>query len=126
MSRKENLADLFLVLPAQIKCVDSCWIFSTKWSDTVRIFLNMERSKNHEQKYHNRAKKSTSLRGFDCRKTVFGISRNIIRKLHMTLSARKSCADSFLKIKTDDNRVRFREINKTVKNSTAKLRNSNL
>ena len=25
----------------------------------------------------------------------------------MTLNARKSCADSFLKIKTDDNRARF-------------------
>ena len=48
-------------------------------------------------------------RGFNCKNTVFEISRNLIRNdcFQMTLNARKSCADSFLKIKTDDNRAIF-------------------
>ena len=63
------------------KIVDSCWISSTEWPDTFRGFLYMERSKNHERKkYHNRAKNFTFLRGFDCKNTVFGISRYLIDK----------------------------------------------
>ena len=73
-------------------------------------FLYMERSKNLEKKlYHNQAKKFTFLREFDHKNTVFEILRNLIRNacFQMTLNARKSCADSFLKIKTaDDNRAR--------------------
>ena len=39
---------------------------------------------------------------------VFGISKNLIHVcFQMTLNARKSCADSFSKIRTNDNRVRF-------------------
>ena len=58
---------------------------------------------------HNRAKKFIFLRGFDSKNTIFEIPRNLIRKgcFQMTLNARKSCADRFLKIKTDDNRARF-------------------
>ena len=69
----------------------------------------MERSKNLEKIYHNRAKKFTFLRGFDRKNTVFEISRNLIRNacFQMTLNARKSCADSFLKIKSDDNGATF-------------------
>ena len=54
-------------------------------------------------------KKFTFLRGFECKNTVFEISRNLIRNacFQMTLNARKSCGDSFLKIKSDDNRARF-------------------
>ena len=61
------------------------------------------------KKCHNRAKKFTFLMGFDRKNTVFGISRNLIGKacFQMTLNARKSCADSFLKIKIDDNRARL-------------------
>ena len=40
-----------------IKVVDSCRIFSAKYSDTFRSFLYMERSKNlKKQTCHNRAK----------------------------------------------------------------------
>ena len=70
----------------------------------------MERSKNLEKKIcHNRAKKFTFLRRFDRKNTVFEILRNLIPKacFQMTLNARKSRADSFLKIKTDDDRARF-------------------
>ena len=42
---KQSLSALFL------KVADSCWIFSTKWSDTFRSFLYMERSKNLEKIY---------------------------------------------------------------------------
>ena len=47
----------------------------------------------------------TFLRGFDHKNTAFGKSRNLIQKacFQMTLNARKSCADSFLKIKTKEN-----------------------
>ena len=46
---------------------------------------------------------------FVLKNRVFEIWRNLIRNtsFQMTLNARKSCADSFLKIKTDDNRARF-------------------
>ena len=52
----------------------------TKWSDTFRSFLNMERSKDLEKICHNRAKKFIFLRGFDRKNTLFEISRNLIRK----------------------------------------------
>ena len=54
-------------------------------------------------------KKLTSLRGFDHKNTVFEISRNLIRNdcFQMTPNAIGSCADSFLKIKTNHNRARF-------------------
>ena len=83
--------------------------FSKKWSDTFRSFLYMERSKNIEKIYHNHAKKSTYVRGFDRKNTGFGISKNLIRNVYfeMTLNARKTCADSFLKIKSNDNRAGF-------------------
>ena len=49
--------------------------------------------------------------GFNSKSMVFEMSRDLIRKacFQMTLNARKSCADSFLKIKTYDidNRARF-------------------
>ena len=47
--------------------------------------------------------------GFDRKNVLFKISRNLIRKacFQMTLNARKSCADRFLKIKIDDNGARF-------------------
>ena len=69
----------------------------------------MKRSKDLEKIYRNRAKNFTFLRGFDRKNTVFEISRNLIRNacFQVTLNARKSCAYSFLKIKTDDNRARF-------------------
>ena len=89
----------------------------------------MERSKTLEKKsYHNQAKKFTFLRGFDRKNTAFEISRNLIQNacVQMTLNARKSCADSFLKIKTDDNRARFSRNQQTVKNSRAKPQNSGL
>ena len=59
--------------------------------------------------YHNRAKTFTFLRGLDRKNTVFEISRNLIRNacFQITLNTRKSYADNFLKIKTDDNRARF-------------------
>ena len=60
------------------------------------------------KKYIHR-KKITFLRGggggVDRKNTVFEMSRNLI--FQMTLNARTSCADSFLKIKTDDNQARF-------------------
>ena len=54
-------------------------------------------------------RKITFIRGFDRKNTVFRTARNQIRKacFQMTLNARESCSDSFLKIKTDDNRARF-------------------
>ena len=59
--------------------------------------------------YHNRAKKFTFLRTFDCKNTLFWNIEKSKRQicLQMTLNARKSCADSSLKIKADDNRTRF-------------------
>ena len=66
----------------RVKVVYSCWIFSTKWSDTFRIFFvygkKQESSKNI---YHNTYKKFTFLRRFDCKNMVFGISRNLIEML---------------------------------------------
>ena len=71
----------------------------------------------HEKKQESRKKciitvqkNLTFLRRFD-RKKKHGF-RNIEKSnrqacFQMTLNARKSCADSFLKIKTNDNRVRF-------------------
>ena len=44
----------------------------------------------------------------------------------MTLNARKLCADSFLKIKTNDNRDRFSRNSQNSENSTAKPRNSSV
>ena len=74
----------------------------------------MERSKNHEKKYIiiTVQRKFTLLKRFDHKNTVFGILNifgisNRQACFQMTLNARKSCADSFLKIKTDDNRARF-------------------
>ena len=111
------------------KVVDSCSIFWTKWSDTFRSFvLYMERSKNHEKKYIITVQKTYLPEEVDRKNTFFWNIEKSNRKAccQMTLNARKSCADSFLKIKTDDNPARFQEINKTVKNSTAKPRNSSL
>ena len=53
--------------------------------------------------------KNIFLRGFDRKNKVFEISRNLIRNacFQTTPNARKLCAYSFLKIKTDDNRARF-------------------
>ena len=75
--------------------------------------------------YRNRVKNHLP-KGVDHKNTAFGISRNLIRKacFQMTLNARKSCADSFLKIRTEDNRARFSRNQQTVKNSTAKPRNT--
>ena len=47
------------------KVVDSCRIFSTKWSDTFRSFLYLERSKNLEKQYVITVQKITFLREFD-------------------------------------------------------------
>ena len=47
----------------------------------------------------------------------------------MTLNARKSCVDSFLKIKTDDNRARFsrnQQNSEKFDNETSKLQPVNL
>ena len=44
----------------------------------------------------------------------------------MALNARKSCADSFFKIKTEDNRATFSRNQQNSENSTAKPRNSSL
>ena len=72
---------------SKIKVVDSCWTFSTELSDTFRSCFVYGKSKDHEKNYMITVqKKFTFLR---------------------TLNARKSCADSFLKIKIDDNRARF-------------------
>ena len=67
-------------------------------------------------------KNFTFLRRFDRKNMVLGISRNLFNKLvfEMTLNPRKSCADSFLKIKPMIIELDFREIHKTVKNLTAK------
>ena len=64
------------------------------------VFLYMERSKNLEKEYYDRAKIFTFLRVFDRKDTVFEISRNLVRNAYfqMTLNARKSCANSFLKV----------------------------
>ena len=53
----------------------------------------MERSKNLDKEYYDRAKIFTFLRGFDRKETVFEISRNLIRNAYfqMTLNAGKSC-----------------------------------
>ena len=81
--------------------------------------------------YHNRAKKFTFLRRFDCKNMVFEISRNLIRNacFQITLNARKSCVDSFLKIKTDDNRARFarnQQSSEKFESETSKLYSVNL
>ena len=52
--------------------------------------------------YHYRAKKFTIKHGFW---NIENSNRKVC--FQMTLNARKSCADSFLKIKTDDNRARL-------------------
>ena len=70
--------------------------------------------------------KFTFLRGFDRKNTVFEISRNLIRNtcFQMTPNARKSCVDSFLKIKTDVNRARFsrnQQSSKKFESETSKL-----
>ena len=70
-----------------------------------------------------RSKKFTFLKRFDRKNTVSRISRNLIEKL-VTLNARKSCADSFLKIKTNDNRARFfrnQQNSEKFDNETSKL-----
>ena len=86
-------------------------------------------SKNLEK--YNRAKKFTFLRGFDRKDRVFEISRNLIQNacFQMTPNARKSCADSFLKIKNDDNRARFsrnQQSSEKVESETSKLQPINL
>ena len=45
-----------------------------------------------EKIFHNRVEKFIFPRGFDCKNTLFEISRNLIRKacFQMTLNARKS------------------------------------
>ena len=94
------------------------------------VVLYMERSKNHEKNYIITVQKNfTFLTRFD-RKNTINIC-NIKKSnrqacFQMTLNARKSCANSFLKIKSMIIDLDFREINKTVKNSTAKPRNSSL
>ena len=74
----------------------------------VRRFCIWKGARILKKIYHNRSKKITFLRA-DRKNTVFEISRNLIRKsrFQITLKARKSCANSFLKIKTDDNQARF-------------------
>ena len=69
----------------------------------------MERSKNLEKNISLPWKKKSPSYLLDRKSTVFEIPINLIRKacFQMTLNARKSCADSFLKIKIDDNRARF-------------------
>ena len=69
----------------------------------------MERSKNREKNYVITVKKIHVPKRVDRTSTFFEISRNLIRKIcfQVTLNARKSCADGFLKIKTNDNRARF-------------------
>ena len=53
----------------------NCLIFS-------EVVLCMERSKNHEKNYIITVQKNfTFLRMFDCKNTVFAISRNLIEKL---------------------------------------------
>ena len=74
------------------------------------LFLYMERSKNHGKKYIiTLQKKFTFLRRFDRKKHGFwNIEKsNQQACFQMTLNAGKSCAHSFLKIKTDDDRARF-------------------
>ena len=70
----------------------------------------MERSKDHEKKYIITVQKSfTFLRRFDHKKHGFWNMEKSNRQLYfqMTLNARKSCANSFLKIKANGNRARF-------------------
>ena len=70
----------------------------------------MERSKNLEKRYVITVqRKFTFLRGFDRKNKVFGKIEKSNRQVcfQMTLNARKLCADSFLKINTNDNRARF-------------------
>ena len=82
-------------LKVPFKVVDSCRIFSTKWSDTFRSFLCMEWNKNLSKTCHNRAKNSPSLGGGGGgyrKNTIFELSGNLIRKAcsQVTLNARKS------------------------------------
>ena len=87
----------------------------------------MERNKDLEKKYIiTMQKEFTFLREFDCKNTVFELSRNLIRNacFQMTLNARKSFTDRFLKIKTDDNRARFsrnQQGSEKFENETSKL-----
>ena len=54
-----------------VKVVDSCWIFSTKWSDTFRSFCIRKGARIMKKIHHNRAKKFTFLRRFDRKKHGF-------------------------------------------------------
>ena len=67
-------------------------VFLTKWFDTFRSFLYLERSKNLEKNVITVQKKFIFLRGFDGKNTLFEISRNLIRKtcFQITLNASKT------------------------------------
>ena len=81
-----------------------------KWSETFRSFFVCGKEQESLKKYVITVqKKFTFLRGFDRKNTFFEISKNLTGKacFQMTLIARKSWANSFSKIKTDDNRARF-------------------
>ena len=74
------------------------------------VVLYMEMSKNYEKNHVITVqKKFTFLRRFDHKKHSFCSIKKSNRQVcfQMTLNSRKSCADSFLKIKIDDNQVRF-------------------
>ena len=64
-----------------VKVVDSCWIFSTEWSDTFRSFFVCGKKEESRKKYIITVQKNFSfLRRFDRKNTVSGISRNLIDK----------------------------------------------
>ena len=76
-----------------LKVVDSCRIFSTKWSDTFTSFFCMWKGARILKKYVITVpKKNHFPKGFDSKDTIFEISGNLIRKacFHMTLNTRKS------------------------------------
>ena len=74
------------------------------------VSLYVERSKNLEKKYVITVQKEfTFLRGFDLKNKDFWNIEKSYRQVcfQMTLNARKLYADSFLKVKTNDNRARL-------------------
>ena len=96
-----------------------------------KVFLCMEKSKNLEKNVSYPYKNITFLRGFDRKRHCFWNIENLIPNacFQMALNARKSCADSFVKIKTNDNRARFarsQQSSEKFESETSKLSPVNL
>ena len=64
--------------------------FSKTWSELSEVFWYMERSKNLEKNFHNRAKKFIFLRRFDRRNTFLGIDKSNSKRLFLNDSKCKS------------------------------------